>query len=525
MNDRISVKPDTIFLEDILDDVANGYYKIPVFQREFVWNSAQKLKLFDSLLNGYPIGSLLFWKTEESYETKNKIGPYTINRKAPEFRYVLDGFQRISTLFGILINPKNFENSIELNDFSIFFDVKENSFSTIKVRRNPNIFSVNLYKIYDNRELFAYTKELDRVDIPDEDKNRYIDNARSLHDILHKYKLPFVEIKGGDIRSAIEIFSRLNSTGTEISEDYMLSARIYGDSGDRKFKLIDSITAFLNSLNAYNFEDLKRDTVLNCISNAKGSIYFDVKIEDLLDKKINLESLINTAYIHIEKAVNFLYTKLFVMDIRLLPYPSQLIFISEYFRLNPEPSQIQLKDLEKWFWMTTYSNYFTIYSLSQQRSAYQSFCNFARERSGDGIYKVNSDMVFNTAKYPDKLNFASVRSKALQLFYLRSIIADNLIQERESLKSLFISSKKDKNPSNIILRLSSEFEENRDRKQIDNFIVSSSREILEKHFITQEAVDLYKQEKIDEFIKAREENLKLKERQFIEKLGGIRYTY
>jgi hypothetical protein len=97
-----------------------------------------------------------------------------------------------------------------------------------------------------------------------------------------------------------------------------------------------------------------------------------------------------------------------------------------------------MKDLEKWFWMTTYSNYFTIYSLSQQRSAYQTFYEFARDRSGDDIYKVNSDMVFNTAKYPDKLNFASVRSKALQLFYLRSIIAENIIQERESLKSLFI---------------------------------------------------------------------------------------
>jgi uncharacterized protein with ParB-like and HNH nuclease domain len=522
MNDRISVKPDTIFLEDILDDVANGYYKIPVFQREFVWSPAQKLKLFDSLLNGYPIGSLLFWKTEESYETKDKIGPYTINKQAPEFRYVLDGFQRISTLFGILINPRNFESSNESNDFSIFFDVKENSFSTIKVRRNPNIFSVNLYKIYDNRELFAYIKELDRQNISDEDKNQYIDNARNLHDILHKYKLPFVEIKGGDIRSAIEIFSRLNSTGTEISEDYMLSARIYGDS---KFKLIDSITGFLNSLNTYNFEDLKRDTVLNCISNAKGRIYFDVKIEDLLDEKLNLESFVNTSYVHIEKAVRFLYTKLFVIDIRLLPYPSQLIFISEYFRLNPEPSQTQMTDLEKWFWMTTYSNYFTIYSLSQQRSAYQAFYEFARDRSGDGIYKVNSDMVFNTAKYPDKLNFASVRSKALQLFYLRSIIAENIIQERESLKSLFIYSKKDKNPSNIILRLSSNFEESREKKQIDSFIVSSSREVLERHFITQEIVDLYKQDKIDDFIKAREENLKSKERQFVEQLEGIRYTH
>jgi len=58
MSDKISVKPDTIYLEDLLDDVANGNYKIPVFQRDFVWKSAQMIDLFDSLLKGYPIGSL-----------------------------------------------------------------------------------------------------------------------------------------------------------------------------------------------------------------------------------------------------------------------------------------------------------------------------------------------------------------------------------------------------------------------------------------------------------------------------------
>jgi hypothetical protein len=33
MNDKISVKPDTIYLEDLLEEIANGGYQIPVFQR------------------------------------------------------------------------------------------------------------------------------------------------------------------------------------------------------------------------------------------------------------------------------------------------------------------------------------------------------------------------------------------------------------------------------------------------------------------------------------------------------------
>ena len=527
MNDKISVKPDTIYLEDLLDDIAKGEYKIPIFQRDFVWKSSQMLDLFDSILKGYPIGSLLFWKTK-GYKTKDQIGPYIIKKEDSEdTKYVLDGFQRISTLFGVLTNPKEYKekNNTELKDFLIYFDIKENSFSYIRNKKDKNVYSIPLYEIYDNRELFNLLRELDKEDITEIEKNKYIDNARNLHSILHKYKLPYVDIRGGNIKSAVEIFSRINSTGTEISEDFMLSALSY--NAETGFLLSDSITEFLNNLNIYNFEDLKRDTILNCISNAKGKIYFDVKIEDLLNRDLepNLESFTKNAYTHIKKAVEFLYKKLFVIDIRFLPYPTQLIFISEYFRLNPEPTLEQCRALKKWFWVTTYSNYFTLYSLSQQRSAYQVFCDFAKGKHLDGIYKVDNDLSFNTAKYPDKLNFTGVRSKALQLFYLKSIIENSEIQDREGVKEIFISSssKKDRTPANIILRLSSEFEEDKEKKQTNNFIETSSIEVLNRHFITQKMVILYKQDKIDNFISEREVFLKEKEKEFVEKMG-IRYT-
>jgi len=521
MNEKISVKPDTIYLEDLLDEIANGEYKIPVFQREFVWKISQMLDLFDSILKGYPIGSLLFWNTK-GYKTKDEIGPYTIKKENSDVRYVLDGFQRISTLFGVLINPKEYKevNKNEQRNFLIYFDVKENSFSSITNKKDKNIFSIPLYKIYDNRELFNLLRELDKENITEINKNQYIENARNLHNILHKYRLPYVEIKGGDIKSAVEIFSRINSTGTEISEDFMLSALSYND--ETGFLLSESITEFINSLNIYNFGDLKRDTILNCISSANGKIYFDVKIEDLV-KNSDLESFTKTVYIHLKKAIEFLYRKIFIIDIRLLPYPSQLVFISEYFRLNPEPTQEEYKALEKWFWFTTYSNYFTLYSISQQRSAYEVFCDFAKRKHPDVIYKVNSDMSFTTAKYPNKLNFTGVRPKALQLFYLKSIIEDAEIQDREGIKEIFIStsSKKDRNPANIILRLSSEFEEDKDKKQISNFIKNSDIEILEKHFITAEMVDLYTEDNIDDFLSKREEFLKLKESEFVKEMGII----
>jgi hypothetical protein len=347
--------------------------------------------------------------------------------------------------------------------------------------------------------LFNIFRKLDKEDITEDEKDKCIENARNLHDILHKYKLPYVEIKGGDIKSAGEIFSRVNSTGTQISEDSMLSALTYTYDKDGEFFLFDSITEFLNKLNIYNFDDLKRGTVLNCIYNATGKFYYDVKREDLVKEK-NLKSFTEKAYVH--------------------------IFISEYFRLHSCCTSEQEKALENWFWITTYSNYFTLYSFSQQRSAYEVFFKFAQGEHISGIYKVNDDLPFKTSKYPDKLNFQGVRPKALQLFYLKSIIGNNEVQNQEGIKQMFVfpSSTKYKNPGNIILRLSSEFEEDKNKKIVENFIETSSSEVLDKHFITPEIVELYKQNQMDEFISKRNEYFKTKEREFVANMG-IDYTY
>ncbi|WP_159786651.1 DUF262 domain-containing protein [Sodalinema gerasimenkoae] len=525
MKNQINVKPDTAFLSDLLNDVAKGKYKIPVFQREFIWKPSQMIELFDSISKGYPIGSLLFWETQ-GYKTKDTIGPYLIgqeDQEASQANYVLDGFQRISTLFGVLMNPEDFSVDPESDSkkFVIYFDLESNTFSSVKTKKDNDLLIIPLYKIYDNAQLFDLLRQLDKEkNIPDREKNEYIENARNLQSILMRYRIPYVLIKGGDIKSAVEIFSRINSTGTEISEDFMLSALTYNP--DTEFLLSDSITEFLTEINIYNFENIKRSVILNCIANRYGmvfssnKIYFDVPIEDLKNNNFDLKSFSQDVYTCVSKAINFLYKNLFVIDAQLLPYPAQLIFISEYFRVNPNPTREQYASLENWFWITTYSNYFTLYSLSQQRTAYQIFCDFAKGENHDGIYKIND---FTTAKYPDKLTYQGVRPKALRLFYLQSIINGHEVQEKESIKEIFIASKRDKAPSNIILRLSSEFEENPENKKVENFMKSADIKILKKHFITEEMLELYQEGRIDDFIEKRGEHLKRKEQEFVRKLG------
>ncbi|MCF2446107.1 DUF262 domain-containing protein [Dyadobacter sp. CY345] len=514
----IRVKPDKTRLINLLQDIYDGAYKIPVFQREWAWKPNQILELFDSISKGYPIGSLIFWKPEIEFDTKEFIGPYRVTKKSHSVSYILDGFQRVSTLFGALENPNKFEehNKVFLKQFSVYYDLSECEFVYLKGRNKPGIALIPLYKIIDTFEFIDFLREIETTVLNKEESSRLIDNAKEISRVFSDYEIPYVEMHRGDIKSAVEIFSRVNSTGTDISEDFMLSALTY--NVDTNFLLSDRISNFLANHAIYNFSGLKRDTILNCISNSQGRIYFDVRIEELL--KQDIETLTDGAFIHISKAIKFLRYEMLVLDAKLLPYPTQLIFISEYFRLNPVPTLDQIKRLKKWFWITSYSNYFTIYSLSQQRAAYKLFVDFASDKHLDGIYKISNTDEFEAAKFPEKINFTGVRAKALQLFMLYNRYLGQEVPQEGSVTDIYVYKGKGRVPSNMIFTVipdSGEFEPNNVFS-----ITDASEEDLAKIFFTPDLRDIMLNGDEDVFLSQREEIIRNRERDFVESIG-IRY--
>jgi len=52
-------------LVGLMADIKNGFIRIPDFQRGYIWSKDQILELLDSVWNGYPLGSILLWKTKE----------------------------------------------------------------------------------------------------------------------------------------------------------------------------------------------------------------------------------------------------------------------------------------------------------------------------------------------------------------------------------------------------------------------------------------------------------------------------
>lgn len=512
MGNDIQVKPLTARLQNLLEDVANGELQIPIFQREFIWKNEQMLSLFDSISKGYPIGSLLLWKPTNQFEVKKKIGPYNIPQTYPNFSYVLDGFQRITTLYSALTNPHKQAPKIPISEFSkyiIYFDLRTKEFIKYKNSNIPDYFIVELYKIMDTFEFIDILNKISKSPESEESRTELIENAKQLSKVFYDYEIPYIEIKGGDISSAVEIFSRTNSTGVDISKDYMLSALTY--NSETNFLLSDAISTFINKLKIYNFDTLKRDTILNCIFNSTGKMYFDVKIDDL--RNSDIQKVSESSFEHIEKAVKFMYNELSIYDTRLIPYPTQLIFFSEFFRLNKVTNEIKLQRLKDWFWITSYSNYFTIYSLSHQKNAYSVFIDFVNGNHPNGIYKINR--LFSLTKSPEKINYFGVRSKILQLYMLNSVTETNNISINESISDFYVFSSKDRRVGNVILRRTSEFMKS-SCKLINDFINNTDMKILNQYYIDQLAIKHFNNNQQEEFIKHREKLIRDSELKFIQ---------
>lgn len=119
-------KPDILRIEELVKDVKSGDIKLPKFQRPFVWNKEDILKLLDSVYQGYPIGSVLLWLTREKLAAERKIADLEINERPDEYptNYLLDGQQRLSTLCGALFWNGKDKNSI----WNIAFDVETETF-------------------------------------------------------------------------------------------------------------------------------------------------------------------------------------------------------------------------------------------------------------------------------------------------------------------------------------------------------------------------------------------------------------
>lgn len=427
MERKLSIETKTKTIDSLLSDIRFGNICVPPFQRDFVWERDRIKDLFDSIKRNYPIGSLLMWKPAQTMNWTNnhEIGSFKLKKGTEKDWYVLDGFQRLSVLFGCLTNPDKsnlvYDEQKYNTTFNLYYDLKAEEFLYLKSSHSRQPYQIPVYVLMSSSDFRQYSRMYIENHLPQDEIDLYLDRADALSSRLLEYRIACIEIRNANIEEAVDIFSRLNSKGIDISYDWMVNALSYKDG---EFKFAEEISSVKKQLKKYDFGNIPRNALFRCVQSAFGKLYIDqTDIEKLARREDFVEKTKATIPL-IVRAARFLHDELYVSKYKLLPYNTQLIFIIEFFRQLPEPTDLQLKDLREWFWKTTYCNYFTINTLASQRKAYDQFVSYLKGDTVSIFFEDEEKSPYSTIAFPKQIMLSGVRSKALILLINKLKLTD-----------------------------------------------------------------------------------------------------
>jgi hypothetical protein len=220
------LKPEFVFMDELLREVERGHVRIPAFQRPFVWSTQAMLDLFDSINKGYPIGVLVLWRADVLVPSSDHLGPLEL--PSPEggpTSYVIDGSQRLAVLYGTLCLPADFPHDRQEETWRwwIYYDLVSRRFLHLQGgKREPQHMPVRaLLKTVDFLKEARWMQE----QLGEQQAAVLIEEAESLVQRLKYYKTTVLNIHGGGEQDAMEIFSRLNTGGQRLTADELDEVR------------------------------------------------------------------------------------------------------------------------------------------------------------------------------------------------------------------------------------------------------------------------------------------------------------
>ena len=343
----------------LFTEIDTGRIKIPQFQRDFVWDKEQTARLIDSLIKGFPIGTFIFWKTKEKLREVRNIGNITLPDTPPgEFTYyVLDGQQRITSLYAVRKGARIARDgkTIDYHDIVIDLDADPDSEDPVVFTAPPEgRTTISVYEL-----LNAPIDELAKK-YPD-----FLAKIAIYQNRLQGYDFSVVEIADYPIDIACEIFTRINTGGTELSLFEIMVAKTYDVERDfdlaREYeRLIDNNGAPEKDLEDAGFETIPSSTILQCIAINIGE--GQLRRQDILriprNEFIDAWPVVKDGIFH---AVDYFRSHLRIPVSRLLPYYALLVPFTYFFVQNngQPPTPLQHKLLSQYFWWVSLSNRFS----------------------------------------------------------------------------------------------------------------------------------------------------------------------
>ncbi len=411
-----STMSEIVMMDELLERVATGKLRVPVFNRPFVWRPEQMLDLFDSIERGYPIGSLLVWQTDEPVQSLSQIGDIDIPDPEPGsgVSYILDGHQRVSTLFGCLFRKEDAPRSEDPKDWRwwVYRDLRAKEKSP-PYRHHSKSGAVPahylpLRSVLRTIDFLRFSRDL----VKQEDGHDLIQEAEQISQRVKSYRIALSRLVGGDLNQAVEVFSRINQSGQKITSDQMVSALTFRHG--EEVTLAERIDRIITEIAELGFGEPRRETVFRTVLAIAGEA--DVMAPDWSGVVRRVDGRVAQAAQDTAEAMSaataFLQRDIKVPLVRYLPYAHQLMLLTVFFHHRSNPSPAQLATLRHWFWNTSWTEAFASANSTAVRKALDDMIGFANGH-GKLVHKETP-----VEPIPEKFNLNSARTRAYLIWEL-----------------------------------------------------------------------------------------------------------
>jgi len=347
-------------INQILDKIDGYQLFVPAFQREFVWKRDNAKKLISSMLKDYPTGTMLTWETNSPPELK---GEYTYNHNQGSVKLILDGQQRITTLYLLIkgeIPPYYKEHEI-INDVrGLYVNIQTLELEYYKKTiMSGNPFWIDITRILKNEtnalQIIKAIKEQQEID----EENQYLilENIGKIEQIKNKEFIEQTIPVKANIREAIDIFYIVNDSGVNLTDAELALAQISGYWPDARERIKDKLFELEKEGWAFKL-DFFMYVLLGClhqVGSKMEKLHGQENLQPLKEAWLELESntldyvfnvLRSHAYIDHTKEINSVYA--------LVP-----IIVYAYRKGKSKMSETEIKKAVKWFYYSQVRNRYT----------------------------------------------------------------------------------------------------------------------------------------------------------------------
>ncbi len=348
------------FIQDVLDDFHAGQLLIPRFQRPLVWDIEMRRTLLDSIFEEIPIGSFMIWRTRRTeMKAKETLGPFTLPRldiKQTPHRYLLDGEQRLSTLYFSLFEPyapRELRSVAEEppEAYRAYFDLIEQCFLFESERTGkPQSWHLPLSYILDGTKVAKF-----KAGLSDSYKRARShpsidvlwERADTLSNRFTRYKLPKIELVTDDLPFVTRTFVRVNRQHQVMSELDMISA-LSGLNWTESLSRIRSETHL-----PYGWDELDEQVVLRTCKAVMGLAVYGENPEEISKNLGRDGQILEDIAQRLAATARFFYGICKMRAPSMVPYDIQIVLIAAALKPGADIEGAANQRLEDWIWLTS----------------------------------------------------------------------------------------------------------------------------------------------------------------------------